>query len=134
LLTLVQLTWLQRQELQWRKRSTCYRQNVRKHQEEEREQDEENREQNEEMRKQDKEMREQEKREMEREVRLALIKKRADEQRADNKQRADAAREAIMNAARSAPEMDDQSTILSSVKDLTLRWTAALARRVGLRS
>jgi hypothetical protein len=127
LLTLVQLTWLQRQELQWRKRSTCYRQNVRKHQEEEREQDEENREQNEEMRKQ-------EKREMEREVRLALIKKRADEQRADNKQRADAAREAIMNAARSAPEMDDQSTILSSVKDLTLRWTAALARRVGLRS
>lgn len=145
LLTLLQLSWLQRQELIWRKRCACYREMVRKH------------------------MREEEEGEApEKEVEAIIQKAKAEAERDFIIQRAlaialaaqpatEAERDLIVQNAVAAAiaegpatetssddtasetssddaESDGHSTVLSGFITLTSRWTAALARGLGIRS
>lgn len=145
LLTPAQLNWLQRQELIWRKRSACYRQMVRKHMKEEEEREAQEKEVEAIIQKANAEA----ERDLiiQKALAIALASQPVDE--ADRDLIAQRAVAAVLAEQKPATETssddsasessaddtesDGQTTILSGFFTLTSRWTAALARGLGLR-
>lgn len=136
MLTPVQLNWFQRQDLIWRKRSACYRQMVRKHLKEEEEREAHEKEVQAIIDKANAEV--EYERIVQRALAIALAAQPASETERDLiiQEAIDAAlaEQSATETSSNDSESDGQTTILSGIITLTSRWTAALARGLGIRS